>query len=112
MRGDVKTDKILTNRELLMFKMGCLKGKIKMREWNNLKVLHGCLTVFSVASIIGISFGFAKYYGVPVILDRSICAWDSAILVFSATYLGLKVKFGQKFELLIESQVCASTKIK
>jgi hypothetical protein len=70
-----------------------------MIEWKNLKVLHGCLTVFSVSTIIGISFGFAKYYGLPIILDRSICAWDSAILVFSATYLGLKATFSKKFEL-------------
>ena len=70
-----------------------------MRKWKNLKVLHGCLTVFSVASIIGISLGFARYYGLLVVLDRSICAWDSAILVFSATYLGLKATLGQKFEL-------------
>jgi hypothetical protein len=70
-----------------------------MRKWENLKVLNGCLTVFSVSCIIGLAFGFAKYYGVPVILDRSICAWDSAILVFSATYLGLKATLGQKFEL-------------
>ena len=70
-----------------------------MGNWSNLKVLHGCLTVFSVVSIVGISFGFAKYYGLVVVLDRSICAWDSAILVFSATYLGLKAAFGQKFEL-------------
>jgi hypothetical protein len=64
-----------------------------MRKWENLKVLNGCLTVFSVSCIIGLAFGFAKYYGVPVILDRSICAWDSA------TYLGLKATLGQKFEL-------------
>jgi hypothetical protein len=75
-----------------------LKGEIKMREWKNLKVLHGCLTVFSIASIIGISFGFAKYYGIPVVLDRSICAWDSAILVFSAVFLGLKATIGQKYD--------------
>jgi len=71
----------------------------KMRNLENIRVLHGCLTVFSVSCIIGIAFGFAKFYGVPVILDRSICAWDSAILVFSATYLGLKATLGQKFEL-------------
>ena len=75
-----------------------LKGEIKMLKWKNLKVLHGCLTVFSVSCIIGISLGFAKYYGIPVILNRSICAWDSAILVFSATYLGLKATLGQKFK--------------
>jgi len=70
-----------------------------MRKWENLKVLHGCLTVFSVSCIIGLAFGFAKYYGIPVILDRSICAWDSAVLAFSATYLGLKATFGQKYKL-------------
>jgi hypothetical protein len=47
---------------------------------------------------MGISFGFAKYYGIPVILDRGICAWDSAILVFSATYLGLRAMVWQKFD--------------
>ena len=70
-----------------------------MRKWNNLRVLHLCVTVFAVSTIIGLSFGFAKYYGVPVILDRSICAWDSAILVFSATYLGLKATFGRKYDI-------------
>jgi hypothetical protein len=40
--------------------------------------------------ITGISFGFAKYYDTPIVLDRAICAWDSAALVFSAVYLGLK----------------------
>jgi hypothetical protein len=70
-----------------------------MRKWDNLKVLNGCLTVFSVVSIIGISFGFAKYYGFSIILDRSIDAWDSAILVFSATYLGLKATFGRKYNI-------------
>ena len=70
-----------------------------MRKWDNLKGLHGCLTVFAISCIIGISFGFAKYYGVPVLLDRNICAWDSALLVFSATYLGLKATFGQKYNL-------------
>jgi len=70
-----------------------------MHKWENLKAVNGCLTVFSVACIIGISFGFAKYYGIPIILDKSICAWDSAVLVFSATYLGLKAAFGQKFKL-------------
>jgi hypothetical protein len=71
----------------------------KMHKWKNLKVIHGCLIVFSVATIIGISFGFAKYYGFLVVLDRSICAWDSAILVFSATYLGLKATLGKKFDI-------------
>jgi hypothetical protein len=75
-----------------------VKGE-KMRKWENLKVLHGCLTVFSVSCIIGLAFGFAKYYGIPVILGRSICAWDSAVLAFSATYLGLKATFGQKYKL-------------
>jgi hypothetical protein len=70
-----------------------------MRRWENLKVLHGCLTVFSVSCIIGLAFGFAKYYGIPVILDRSICSWDSAVLAFSGTYLGLKATFGQKYKL-------------
>lgn len=84
---------------MLIFKIRGWKGNIKMRKWRNLKVLHGCLTVFSIATIIGISFGFARYYGFLVVLDRSICAWDSAILVFSATYLGLKATFGKKFEL-------------
>jgi hypothetical protein len=70
-----------------------------MRKWNNLKVLNGCLTLFSVVSIIAISLGFARYYGVPVILNRSIDAWDSAILVFSATYLGLKAMLGRKYKI-------------
>ena len=70
-----------------------------MRKLDNLKFLHGCLTVLAVTCIIGISFGFAKYYGVPVLLDRDICAWDSAILVFSATYLGLKATFGRKYNI-------------
>jgi hypothetical protein len=83
----------------LVLKIRGWKGETKLHKWNNLKVLHGCLTVFSIASIIGISLGFAKYYGIPVILDRSICAWDSAILVFSAVYLGLKASLGKKFEI-------------
>jgi hypothetical protein len=70
-----------------------------MRKWDNLKAFHGFLTVFSVSCIIGLAFGFAKYYGISVILDRGICAWDSAVLVFSGTYLGLKAAFGQKFKL-------------
>jgi len=52
-----------------------------------------------VVSIIGISLGFARYYGIPVILNRNIDAWDSAILVFSATYLGLKATFGRKYNI-------------
>ncbi len=39
-----------------------------MRKWDNLKGFHGCLTVFAISCIIGISFGFAKYYDVPVLL--------------------------------------------
>jgi hypothetical protein len=70
-----------------------------MRNWRNLKVLHGCLTVFSVSTIIGISLGFARYYGFLVVLDRSICAWDSAILVFSATYLGLMATLSKRYDL-------------
>jgi len=70
-----------------------------MRKWKNLSVLHGCLTVFSVSTIIGISFGFARYYGFLVVFDRSICAWDSAILVFSATYLGLKATLGKRYDI-------------
>ena len=42
-----------------------------MRKWENLKVLNGCLTVFSVSCIIGLAFGFAKYYGVPVFLTEA-----------------------------------------
>jgi hypothetical protein len=42
-----------------------------MHKWKNLKVIHGCLIVFSVATIIGISFGFAKYYGFLVVLDQA-----------------------------------------
>ena len=60
------------------------------KQWDNLKVFNGCLTVFSVVSIIGISFGFAKYYDVLVILNKSINVFDSMILTFSATYLGLR----------------------
>jgi hypothetical protein len=57
---------------------------------NNLAFVQDTLALLSVCCIIFISLGFAKYYGVPVVLDKGICAWDSAVLVFSAVYLGFK----------------------
>jgi hypothetical protein len=57
---------------------------------DNLGFVQDTLSLFSMCCIVFISLGFAKYYGVSVVLDRGIDAWDSAALVFSAVYLGLK----------------------
>jgi hypothetical protein len=59
---------------------------------DNLTFVQDALALLSVVCIYSISLGFAKYYGVPVVLDKGICAWDSAVLVFSAVYLGFKAQ--------------------
>ena len=77
-----------------------------MKQWNNLKTLQAAITILSLSIIVGCAFGFSKYYGattltvgteshidtlqVGYILDRDICAWDSAGLVFAGVYLGLR----------------------
>jgi hypothetical protein len=57
---------------------------------NNLAFVQDTLALFSVVWIVFVSLGFAKFYDLSVTLDKSVDAWDSAVLVFSAVYLGFK----------------------